>query len=180
MANTKVAPLVSSPPHGELQSRQNSRDVRRTHCVRKAGRETTLHFISELCLSDFTVGDVEAATFENWALQWELSHILSIEASAFSNMKYKCVLKCSPFEKLGWRKIKMFTLPPAAPMIMLSTGRGRHIFLASRPTPRQPAQNHQPPRKYHFYGLERTKSQGNQSFKWAFWGATYVWAAEPD
>ena len=53
----------------------------------------------------------------------------------------------------------MFTLPPAAPMIMLSTGRGRHIFLASRPTPRQPAQNHQPPRKYHFHGLERTKSQ---------------------
>ena len=63
LANTKVAPLVSSPPHGELQSRQNSRDVRRTHCVRKAGRETTLHFISELCLSDFTVGDVEAATY---------------------------------------------------------------------------------------------------------------------
>ena len=117
---------------------------------------------------------------QNWAPQWEFSHIMSREASAFSNMKCKCVLKCSPFEKLGWRKIKMFTLPPAAPMIMLSTGRGRHIFLASRPTPRQPAQNHQPPRKYNFYGLERTKSQGNQSFKWAFWGATYVWAAEPD
>ena len=96
---------------------------------------------------------------QNWAPQWEFSHIMSREASAFSNMKCKCVLKCSPFEKLGWRKIKMFTLPPAAPMIMLSTGRGRHIFLASRPTPRQPAQNHQPPRKYHFHGLERTKSQ---------------------
>ena len=117
---------------------------------------------------------------ENWAPLWELSHIMSREASVFSNMKCKCVLKCSPFEKLGWRKIKMFTLPPAAPMIMLSTGRGRHIFLSSRPTPRQPAQNHQPPRKYHFYGLERTKSQGNQSFKWAFWGATYVWAAGPN
>ena len=57
------SPSLVSPAWRIAKPAEPSRDVRRTHCVRKAGRETTLHFISELCLSDFTVGDVEAATF---------------------------------------------------------------------------------------------------------------------
>ena len=114
---------------------------------------------------------------ENWAPLWELSHIMSREASAFSNMKCKCVFT---FRKARLEENKnVYPAPCRSNDYAVDRAGAPHI--SGQPphtTPTCPKSSTSP--KIPFSRAGKNQIPSNQSFKWAFWGATYVWAAEPD
>ena len=88
---------------------------------------------SKNLLLTFTVGKRQRALSKRESLFIsEHSFNQTLACSKYICLSVHLVLLKTRLE--GYKNV--YPAPPAGPMIMLSTGRGRHIFLPSRPTPR--------------------------------------------